>query len=94
MANDCYLSSSLTTRAAAHCVFGAVRDRIDVFRGATNRVARCRRKRSANQGDRQNLLKHDVSPLSGMNNAVVCGRVQTRNEFGLFPERHNCISRL
>jgi hypothetical protein len=60
----CYgLLSSDLTMAVVHRVLGAVRDRIDVFRGAADGVARGKHQRRADKGDSSHFLKHDLVPL-------------------------------
>ena len=60
MANDRNLSTGLTVGSAAHRIFGAIRDRINVLGSASDGVAGRSRKRRANQGDGQDLLEHGV----------------------------------
>jgi hypothetical protein len=50
--------------AAVHRILSAVRNRIHVARSAAHRVAGCRDKRRAKQGDGKNLLEHFLSSLS------------------------------
>jgi hypothetical protein len=56
----CYgLLSSDLTMAVVHRVLGAVRDRIDVSRGAADRVASCQDQSGTDQGYRRDFLEHD-----------------------------------
>jgi hypothetical protein len=53
---------------AIHRILGAIRDRIDVARGAADRVAGCHRKGHAEHKDCGNFLEHPSSP-----NLTACG---------------------